>query len=48
MANTQVQFGADENKGISAMKAASRIAEAHGIADMTLAEINAEIAAARQ
>ena len=37
-----------ESKGISAMKAASRIAEAQGIADMTLEEINAEIAAVRQ
>lgn len=36
-----------ENKGILAMKAASRIAEENGIADMTLEEINAEISAAR-
>lgn len=36
-----------ENRGILAMKAASRIAEENGIADMTLEEINAEIAAAR-
>ena len=33
-----------ENKAIRAMKAASRIAEENGIADMTLDEINAEIA----
>lgn len=35
------------NKGIGAMKAASRIAAENGIADMTLEEINAEISAAR-
>jgi len=35
------------NKGMEAMKAASRIAEENGIADMTLDEINAEISAAR-
>lgn len=38
----------DENRGIKAMKEASRIAEAEGIADMTLDEINAEIAEARK
>ena len=37
-----------ENKGIEAMKAASRIAEQNGIADMSLDEINAEIAEARK
>lgn len=37
-----------ENKGIKAMKEASRIAEENGISDMTLEEINAEIAAARE
>lgn len=36
------------NRGIEAMKAASRIAEKNGIADMTLDEINAEISAARE
>lgn len=36
------------NKGIEAMKRASRIAQEEGIADMTLEEINAEIAAARK
>lgn len=36
-----------ENRGMEAMKAASRIAEKNGIADMTLDEINAEINAAR-
>ena len=36
------------NKGIEAMRAASRIAEENGIADMTLDEINAEIAEARK
>ena len=37
-----------ENKAIRAMKAASRIAEENGIADMTLDEINAEIAEAKK
>ena len=37
-----------ENRAIRAMKAASRIAEENGIADMTLDEINAEIAEARK
>lgn len=37
-----------ESKGIEAMKAASLIAEQNGIADMTLDEINAEIAEARK
>lgn len=36
-----------KNKGIEAMKAASRIAEENGIADMSLEEINSEISAAR-
>ncbi len=36
-----------ESRGMEAMKAASRIAEKNGIADMTLDEINAEINAAR-
>lgn len=36
-----------ENKGVSAMKQASQIAEENGISDMTLDEINAEISAAR-
>lgn len=35
------------NRGLNAMRAASRIAEEEGIADMSLEEINAEIAAAR-
>ena len=34
--------------GVSAMKRASRIAEENGISDMTLDEINAEIAEARK
>ena len=38
----------EENKGIKAMKTASRIAEENGISNMTLAEINAEIAEARK
>ncbi len=37
-----------ENRGIQAMKRASQIAEEQGIADMTLEEINAEIAEARE
>ena len=37
-----------ENKAIRAMKTASRIAEENGIADMSLVEINAEIAEARK
>ena len=34
--------------GLSAMKAASRIAAENGISEMSLDEINAEIAAARK
>lgn len=37
-----------ENKGIEAMKRASRIAEENGISDMSLEEINAEIVEARK
>ena len=37
-----------KNKGVEAMKQASRIAEENGISDMTLDEINAEIAEARK
>lgn len=37
-----------ENKAIRAMKSASRIAEENGLSDMTLEEINAEIAEARK
>lgn len=37
-----------ENKAIAAMKSASRIAEENGLSDMTLEEINAEIAEARK
>ncbi len=36
------------NKGLEAMKAASMIAEKYGISDITLDEINAEIAEARK
>lgn len=39
---------APESKGLQAMKAASHIAEANGISDMTLDDINAEIAEARK
>lgn len=37
-----------KNKGIEAMKAASRIAEESGISDMSLDDINKEIKAARK
>lgn len=37
-----------QNPGLEAMKKASRIAEENGIADMSLEEINAEIAATRE
>ncbi len=37
-----------ESRALKAMKSASRIAEEHGISDMSLEEINAEIAAARK
>ena len=37
-----------ESTGLAAMKAASRIAEENGISDMSLDEINAEIAEARK
>lgn len=37
-----------ENKAVKAMKAASRIAAENGLSDMTLDEINAEIAEARR
>ena len=40
--------GISVNRGIKAMKEASRIAAAEGIADMTLEEINAEISEARK
>lgn len=37
-----------QNRGIAAMKAASRIASENGISEMTLEEINAEISVARE
>ncbi len=37
-----------ENRGMKAMKTASRIAAENGISDMTLDEINAEISEARK
>lgn len=37
-----------ENRGMKAMKEASRIAAMNGISDMTLDEINAEITEARK
>ncbi len=38
----------EDNKGFRAMQQASRIAEQYGISDMSLDEINAEIAEARK
>ena len=38
----------EDNKGILAMRKAQKIAEERGISDMTLEEINAEIADARK
>lgn len=37
----------EENEAVAALRRASRIAEEYGIADMSLDEINDEIAAAR-
>lgn len=37
-----------KNRGLEAMRTASRIAKENGIADMTLEEMNAEIAEARK
>lgn len=37
-----------ENRAVRAMREAARLAEENGIADMTLDEINAEIAEARK
>ena len=38
----------ETNPGIAAMKRASQIAQENGISEMSLDEINAEIAAARE
>lgn len=43
-----MKIGENENKGIEALKRASKIAEQYGISDMTLDEINAEISEARK
>ena len=40
--------GREENAGIEALKRASQIAEENGISDMSLEEINSEIAAVRK
>ena len=40
--------GRIQHEGLSALRSANQSAEAAGLADMTLDEINAEIAAARQ
>lgn len=48
MANTLVQFRTEETSRIKAMKSASHIAAENGIADMTLEDINAEIAEVRK
>jgi len=43
-----MKIEAENNQGINALKRASRIAEEYGIADMSLDEINTEIAEARK
>ena len=43
-----MKIEAENNPGINALKRASRIAEEYGIADMSLDEINIEIAEARK
>jgi len=43
-----MKLGEEQNKGIKALKEASRIAEKYGIQNMTLEEINAEINEARK
>jgi len=43
-----MKIEAENNSGINALKRASRIAEEYGIADMSLYEINTEIAEARK
>ena len=43
-----MKIEAENNSGINALKRASRIAEEYGIADMSLDEINIEIAEARK
>lgn len=43
-----VHVNEEDNFGISAMRKAQRIARQRGIADMSLADINAEIAEARK
>lgn len=43
-----MKIEAENNPGINALKRASRIAEEYGIADMSLDEINTEIAEARK
>lgn len=43
-----MNIDSEENRGIAAMRRAQRIAEKNGIADMSLDDINAEIAKARR
>ena len=43
-----MKIEAENNPGINALKRASRIAEEYGIEDMSLDEINTEIAEARK
>ena len=43
-----MKIEAENDSGINALKRASRIAEEYGIADMSLDEINIEIAEARK
>lgn len=45
---SSMKIEAENNSGINALKRASRIAEEYGIADMSLDEINTEIAEARK
>ena len=48
MSRLNQKIGDDGDPGIDALKRASRIAKEYGTSDMTLDEINAEIAEARK
>ena len=43
-----MKIESENNPGVEALKRASRIAEEHGISDMSLEEINEEIAKVRE
>ena len=45
--NRKISGNSDGTEAVAALRRASRIAEEYGIADMSLDEINDEIAAAR-